>query len=1018
MTQKHTATVGTGKANRNGYIRIVTNTTKGVVRPAGRRLSGLVLLTAVAALSAAPVGVWAKVVYVSTAGNDANNGLTWATAKLTVSSGLTAAISGDQVWVASGTFVGCITLKSGVGLYGGFAGTETALVQRDWKTNITILDGNAVSSVVTSPSGATAAIRIDGFTIRNGKGTLGGGNYYGGGIYCSDSSPTIVNNTITANSSTNGGGIYCASRSAPLIQNNTITSNTVSGAGAGIALNYSAPTIVNNVFMNNVASGNAGGIFCNNTSSPAIANNVFMNNTAAIGGGVYCNSSSPTIVNNTFANNTATIGGGIGLYNSSPTIVNTIIAFNSSGLYKSGFSLLKVRYNCVYGNTSYNYSGLTDPTGTNGNISADPLLADVANQNWHLLPGSPCIEAADNSAVQSDVDLDDQPRIQPSGGTVDIGADEFASGGLLQVNTPVFVPDGGVYSADQSVLITCSTQGAVIHYTVNGADPTEGDPVIASGESVMIHMVPPITLKAKAFKPTWTPSNIKSAVYSPLLPATPFFSPVGGHYTSDQLVTITCATPDVVIHYTTNDLDPTEDDPIIASGGTILVSVKPFTPLKARAFQPNWTCSNVGIATYGAARLYVKPDGDNANGGHTWATAKKTISAGIGAAFQGDEVWVAAGTYSGGASSLRQALYGGFTGNETDLAQRNWKTHITIVEGGGIGVAEDAHSDTRIDGFTIRGSKGGGIECYFLSSPTIINNIITGNGAGIYCADSACPLIMNNVITGNTESIYLDGDGIYCYYASPIIVNNIIAGNTASDGGGIHCVGDSSPTIVNNTITGNSPHGIFCDSTAHPTITNTIIAFNSLGVYSLHPLTFRYNCLNGNERYNVFGFPDPTGTNGNITADPRFVRRANAGEDGVWGTADDDYGDLQLRFGSACIDAGSNTDVPASVLTDLTGNPRFVNDPIWPDTGSGTAPIVDMGAYEGSLPPVHADLNTDGQVDAVDFDTFSACYNGPVNTVYDNCLRADFNGDQHVDDVDFDTFSACYNGPVNAPRCP
>lgn len=67
--------------------------------------------------------------------------------------------------------------------------------------------------------------------------------------------------------------------------------------------------------------------------------------------------------------------------------------------------------------------------------------------------------------------------------------------------------------------------------------------------------------------------------------------------------------------------------------------------------------------------------------------------------------------------------------------------------------------------------------------------------------------------------------------------------------------------------------------------------------------------------------------------------------------------------------------------------------------------------------PCIADYNSDSHVDAVDFDAFSACYNGPINPVSGNCLQLDFNGDHYVDAVDFDTFSGCYNGPANPPRC-
>ena len=70
----------------------------------------------------------------------------------------------------------------------------------------------------------------------------------------------------------------------------------------------------------------------------------------------------------------------------------------------------------------------------------------------------------------------------------------------------------------------------------------------------------------------------------------------------------------------------------------------------------------------------------------------------------------------------------------------------------------------------------------------------------------------------------------------------------------------------------------------------------------------------------------------NIDADPRF--------------ADEENGDLRLDINSPCIDAADNTAVPVDMTTDLAGNPRFVDTALAPDTGNGTPPIVDMGAYE------------------------------------------------------------------------
>ena len=67
----------------------------------------------------------------------------------------------------------------------------------------------------------------------------------------------------------------------------------------------------------------------------------------------------------------------------------------------------------------------------------------------------------------------------------------------FSVTTPTFSPDGGTYATTVSVAIACFTSGAVIHYTTNGVDPTENDPVVASGSAVLIGRN--LTLKAKAW---------------------------------------------------------------------------------------------------------------------------------------------------------------------------------------------------------------------------------------------------------------------------------------------------------------------------------------------------------------------------------------------------------------------------------------------------------------------------------------------------------------------------------------
>ena len=935
--------------------------------------------------------VEAATIYVSGMGNDLNDGTSWEMAKQTVQAGLDVAMPEDQVWVAAGMYVEHITLRQAVELYGGFAGAETDLAQRDWMTNQTILDGDGAGTVVRAPSGLTALSKIDGFFITNGYALgvgggifcsassptisnnliywntagLGGGiacsggsatiedNYiiensattYGGGIYCTSATKaTISNNWVTSNTAASGGGIYCTSASTPTITDNMIMGNSTSGTstyGGGIYCNASSPTILKNQITDNSVSGTnayGGGIYCgsstptvahntisNNSvsggnsygggvcsylSSPVMSSNAIAGNTARYGGGIYCSSSaspdSPMMLTNAITGNTASSGAGIycsstnatvannaitannasyaggGIYSSAgtatianntivtngastagggiysvggtPTIANTIVAFNSSGIFQAKTGTPSLRYNCVYGNTTYNFSGLIDPTGTNGNISADPKLAAIAYGNIHIQPDSPCVDTGDDAVASSDwIDIDGQSRI--AGSHVDIGADES---------------DGTVWSEGTSVIVR------------------------------------------------------------------------------------------------------------------------------------------------------VRPDGNDTNDGSSWKLAKKTVEAGVAAvSMTGGEVWVQAGTYNERITLPPFVyLYGGFSGKETGRTERNWAANVTILDGqqgGSVVTALAGDRVSTIDGFTIRNglgtasegySPGGGIYCSYASpiivhntitanavtgtygvgggiscaggspvvmyntiaansasysgggisssggAPTIANNTVAGNsaygnagGGGIYCSGGS-PAILNNAIAANTASyaggaIYCaggspiisnnrigannatySGGGISCVSGSPTIANNMITANSAYNGGGIDC-GTTSPTIANNTIAGNSAYaggGIYLTS-GSPTIANTIVAFNSSGICQTKVGTpsLRSNCVYGNTSYNYSGLTDPTGTNGNIATDPKFAGVA--------------YGNMHIQPDSPCVDAGDDLAARPDAF-DIDGQPRM----------AGTH--VDIGADE------------------------------------------------------------------------
>lgn len=78
--------------------------------------------------------------------------------------------------------------------------------------------------------------------------------------------------------------------------------------------------------------------------------------------------------------------------------------------------------------------------------------------------------------------------------------------------------------------------------------------------------------------------------------SSPSFNPPGGGFTSAIDVTITCATPGATIHFTTNGNQPTENDPLIVSGGT--VHLTGFTFLRARAWKAGSIPSSTSFGRY------------------------------------------------------------------------------------------------------------------------------------------------------------------------------------------------------------------------------------------------------------------------------------------------------------------------------------------------------------------------------------------------------------------------------------
>ncbi len=334
------------------------------------------------------------------------------------------------------------------------------------------------------------------------------------------------------------------------------------------------------------------------------------------------------------------------------------------------------------------------------------------------------------------------------------------------------------------------------------------------------------------------------------------------------------------------------------------------------------------------------------------------------------------------------------------------------LQGGGMYV--DGGSPT-LGGCTFTGNRASNGAGFFgqAADATLYSCTFAGNGTpggyggGAMLIDGGQPYLVSCVFLANSAR---QGAGVLSSESGMTMANGVFAGNTASsEGGALYVASMQYETrVVNCTLAANSAGsaggGVYVEE---PTATglslaNCILWGNAApsmaAIRGMPEVT--YSCIQG-------GFPGL----GNTAANPRFVDAA--GPDEVPGTGDED---LRLMSGSPCVDSGDNTAADGiGLITDVDGSPRFKNDLNVPDTGRGTPPIVDMGAYERGVP---GDLEGDGDVDSADFLRFQACFNGPNRPpAAAGCEDMDFNRDGNVDLSDFTVFLSCFNGPNRPAAC-
>ena len=289
----------------------------------------------------------------------------------TIQEGINAANHGDIIIVAPGTYHENIDFKG-----------KNLIIKSDVDASATIIEGNQTDSVVTFQNNETSDAILDGFTITNGTGKVSG--TCGGGVYCFNASPSIINNIITGNlvkpdmilyEYGYGGGIYCKGNSSPIISNNNISYNSAlsQGNGAGIYCGSgSNPLISNNVITYNNCRdeyyhlSNGGGGVCLQNSTGTVKNNLITSNTlyGGKGGGVFCNSGNYTLVENTIIENQS----GLAIEFGDCVIRNCIISNNTgSGITIDWADNIHISSVTISGNT---YGGIRISDGSATSVNS------------------------------------------------------------------------------------------------------------------------------------------------------------------------------------------------------------------------------------------------------------------------------------------------------------------------------------------------------------------------------------------------------------------------------------------------------------------------------------------------------------------------------------------------------------------------------------------------------------------------------------------------------------------------
>lgn len=803
----------------------------------------------------------ARVLYVKTGGT--GNGTSWDNAfghpQQAIDSSATYTRK-PQVWIAQGVYKPInspsnpasgdpkeyhFSLRPGVSIYGGFAGTETDLSQRDYINNSTIFSGdysdddeitgvgfdlrfNNLSDNAESIFLHESSLFLLGNEVIDGFIITGGNNSNSGaGLRNYKNDFTIRNCKFIGNYSSGGsGGAIYTGQSNLVIENSIFDSNgtNYNYHGGAIYMYYSDIIVKNSIFYNNSiarsGSGYRGGaLYISSGSDVKIYNSMFVKNTARTGGAIYFTGRKLEVFNSIFTDNRA------------------IDDTNSIYLNADNASVID--------STIDSYTlGCTTNRGEWGNIvERAPLLKDI-----------------DNPKGDDGIWLTTDDGLQFSNGSLGIDfivTNDFVTESDIHSTIRGDKPDLGPYESEYDDVTAPGLVSNIVVEELNGAvklsweNPIDNDYKLVevqwnsilndSGEkqslinenSIIIGELEnntEYTFKLTSIDFAGNRSSLSEVTGSPIYKVVPDVTDLQLTSSNSRIVA-TWKDPldtvfqsvDFIIEDNNNihtfSVEPGIEilyiDDLWNSDFTVSVKVKDYG---------NQESTGVVTGTTTGPILYVDSSATGLGDGSSWVNASPDLTRAMKYANRNTDIWVAKGTYiptenmsrpdkvgeryNHFSLPLNVNLYGGFAGNEINLENRDFKNNVTILSGDInqndiiTGSGRDlkinnntenlynviylssnnvSYGDVIIDGFTITGG----------------NADVSYSGGGAINTYEADINIRNCVFYGN-ESKYTGGAVYFngSRNSGPVIENSIFFNNRSDSRGG--ALGFNSPILLKN----------------------------------------------------------------------------------------------------------------------------------------------------------------------------------------------------------------------------